>query len=150
LVLEKKGNKTKQQKDRKEQLKIIIMIGRLDLMVNSSIIPESEGFLATRLSTCPFHGSCEGNKHQEESNGHVKREQESSFCEIAAADLRVSKLDRLGEGFKQVHSVGPGVEKMGSEDCERHVETKIYRADAWRICSDLNFEFCFNWSPRNG
>jgi len=29
---------------------------------------------------------------------------------------------------------------MGSEDCERHVETKIYRADAWRICSDLNFE----------
>ena len=39
---------------------------------------------------------------------------------------------------------------MGSEDCERHVETKIYRADAWRICSDLNFEFCFNWSPRNG
>ena len=53
----------------------------------------------------------------------MKREQESSFCEIAAADLRVSKLDRLGEGFKQVHSVGPGVEKMGSEDCERHVET---------------------------
>jgi hypothetical protein len=78
----------------------------------------------------------------------VKREQESSFCEIAAADLRVSKLDRLGEGFKQVHSVGPGVEKMGSEDCERHVETKIYRADAWRICSDLNFEFCFNWSEK--
>jgi hypothetical protein len=94
----KKGNKTKQQKDRKEQLKIII--GRLDIMVNSSIIPESEGFLATRLSPCPFHGSCEGNKHQEESNGHVKREQESSFCEIAAADLRVSITGSIRRGIQ--------------------------------------------------
>jgi hypothetical protein len=94
----KKGNKTKQQKDRKEQLKIII--GRLDIMVNSSIIPESGGFLATRLSTRSFHGSCDGNKHQEESNGHVKQEQEISFCKIAAADLRVSKTGSTRRGIQ--------------------------------------------------
>ena len=94
----KRVNKTKQQKDRKEQLKIII--GRLDIMVNSSIIPESGGFLATRLSTRPFHGSCDGNKHQEESNGHVKQEQEISFCKIAAADLRVSKTGSTRRGIQ--------------------------------------------------
>jgi hypothetical protein len=111
LVLEKKGNKTKQQKDWKELLKIII--GRLDIMVNSFIIPESGGFLATRLSTRPFHGSCKGNMHQEESNGHVKQEQESSFCEIAAEDLRVSKTGLTRRGIQTSPFCWSWIRKIG-------------------------------------